>query len=96
VTCGGGSTCTVSLDTGSKLSCQGESTCRIDCPKGGCTADCTGSAGCTVVCGGTTACAIECNGMKMQDCAAGTTCGGACPKMGGGEGDAGARHEAGR
>ena len=82
VTCSGGSSCQVSLDTASKLSCTGESNCTIQCPQGGCTAECQGSAACTIQCGGTTPCSIECNGAKSQECAAGTQCTGVCPKTG--------------
>jgi hypothetical protein len=78
VTCGGGSDCAITLDTGSKLSCQGDSTCTIKCPKGGCTADCTGSAACRVECGEGAPCHIECNGQRAEDCAAGMTCNGSC------------------
>jgi hypothetical protein len=98
VTCAGGSTCKLNLDTGSTVICQGDSTCTIDCPKGGCTAECAGSTSCAVSCGGTTACTIACNGMKTQECPAGTTCNGVCPKMGGGGADGGGhgRADAGR
>ncbi len=78
VTCTGGSECTVSLDTGSKLLCEGNSTCTIKCPKGGCTAECGGSAGCTVECGSGAACQITCNGQRAEECAGGTTCESAC------------------
>jgi hypothetical protein len=82
VTCEGGSTCQVTLDTASKLSCSGDSNCTIQCPQGGCTAECQGSATCTIQCGGSTPCSIECNGTKMQDCSAGSQCTGVCPKPG--------------
>lgn len=78
VTCAGGSDCTVTLDTDSTVTCGGNSACAIDCPKGGCTAECAGSTSCTVECGGTVACHIDCNGIRSQDCAAGSTCAGVC------------------
>jgi hypothetical protein len=74
VTCGGGSDCAVTLGEGSTLACQGNSKCTIQCPQGGCKADCQGSAGCTIVCGAAKACTFTCNGQKTEDCAAGTTC----------------------
>jgi hypothetical protein len=88
VTCAGGSTCQLTLDTGSTIKCQGDSTCNINCPKGGCAAECAGSAGCTVVCGGTEACTIECNGTKVQDCPSGSTCNGVCTGPPSGDGGA--------
>lgn len=80
VTCSGGSACTLTLDTGSVVTCQGNSSCTIRCPKGGCRAECAGSTSCTVECGGTEACHIECNGARSAQCAAGSTCMGACEK----------------
>jgi hypothetical protein len=96
VTCAGGSACKVTLDPGSTITCAGDSTCMIDCPKGGCTAECGGSAGCSVACGGTAPCQIECNGMKAQDCAAGSTCNAACGRTPEHDGGSGPRADAGR
>ena len=83
------------LDTGSRLTCRGDSKCTIDCPMGGCTAECGGSAACTVKCGGATACKMECNGTRMQDCPSGMTCNGVCAGGQGG-GDAGPPRDMGR
>jgi hypothetical protein len=87
VTCGGGSTCALSVDTGTTVSCEGTSNCNIKCPKGGCTAECAGSSTCTLECGSGAACTVSCNGGKTETCAAGTTCTNPCDAAG--HGDAG-------
>jgi hypothetical protein len=68
----------VQVDTGSTVACSGNSDCTIECPNGGCIADCTGSAGCTVVCGESADCTVRCNGGGTRKCAAGSTCSKPC------------------
>jgi hypothetical protein len=80
VDCSGGSECTLTVDTGTTVNCGGNSTCTIRCPKGDCTAECSGSTSCSVECGGTLPCHISCGGGRTQECAAGTTCEGVCDK----------------
>jgi hypothetical protein len=70
------------------LSCQGTTTCNIECPTGGCTVDCKDTAAqCKIVCGTPASCTYSCAAGQTTTCEAGTTCD--C-REDGGPGDAGA------